>query len=104
MTQATQFFCVGHYADADGTTRHVPVHLDAKTMAEAQAALRWQNTGDYWHGAIYAPIPEKPGFMRIASVHRSAVEDHPAEVQLSGPGGWTGEAWASFVARTWREV
>lgn len=92
-----EYFLIGHY---DNGTNHTPVHLDPKTMPEAQASVRWQNQGDVWAGAIYTPITGKPGVMRLVSAYRSALDDHPSEVTLSHM-GWTETAWADFLARTW---
>jgi hypothetical protein len=96
MTKPRRFFCVGHY---DGGKTHTPVHLEPKTMPEAQAAMRWQNNGERWAGAVYEPIEGKPGFMRLVSPHK-VTDDNPAEVELCHL-SWTDCAWAEFLACTW---
>lgn len=96
MPNPKRFFCVGHY---DNGATHTPVHLDPKTMPEAQSSMRWQNNGERWAGAVYEPIAGKPGFMRLVSPYKAA-DANPTEVELSHL-GWTERAWAEFLASTW---
>jgi hypothetical protein len=90
MTTANHFV-MSLYADKTGFI----VHLDGKTLKDAERALRWQQSGfDSDPYAIVQPVKGEPGMFRTLA---------GSNVKHTESRGWTDKAWGEFVARTWPE-
>jgi hypothetical protein len=85
-----QHFVIGVY----GYKNCSPVHLDGYTLEAAKRAKNWQGVGGGNSTTFHICTPHPTERGTFVSVDTGALF-------AANPSGWTKEAWADFLARTW---